>query len=598
MGPPVLVAIGAQPVAAGLEDDVRRFESLDAAAAATGRSPLVLVDPDVTSVSAGAVERLAQAAAQDTTVATVCALRLAADLPPAASPARPAVAAPLAGLVLVTRPALDLVLPLDGAGLDELARRASALGLVHLLADDVAAAPAAAEPDVEAPRHALERAVLAVTTPGRRLSVTIDGRVIGPYRAGTQVHALELIAALARTDALDIRVVVAPDLAAAARELFEQHPRISTVGYEEAAGGGLASTDVAYRPSQAFAQADLDLLAPLGRRLVVWHLDLIAFRSAALNAEPEVWRALRRVTQLSLAAADHVVFSTDAARRDALRDDFVDADRATVVGLGVDHRVVPQAAPAAPAGFDATHPYLLALGADLPHKNLPFARRLAAALDLRLVCAGPGTELGQVSEAEKAFLVARAAAVVYPTLYEGFGLIPFEAGAAGVPCLFAPVSALAETLPAELATLVPWDVEASARAARPLLTPGPERDAHVEGLRRAAAPFTWDAAAAQLVDVYRRTLEQPVTYHAADPGALLAAARDLDRLGHRYGLLEGEFLRYQETIGRDGWALVGEHGLLTPQDRRALLAVLTRPALRGPFQRLLRLGYRAGRRGS
>ncbi len=46
--------------------------------------------------------------------------------------------------------------------------------------------------------------------------------------------------------------------------------------------------------------------------------------------------------------------------------------------------------------------------------------------------------LGPVTEREKAWLLANAGAVVYPSVYEGFGLVPFESALSGVPCVFAP----------------------------------------------------------------------------------------------------------------------------------------------------------------
>ncbi len=560
----------------------------------TGREDVVVRDPAVTDVSPGAVERLLAAAAADSTAATVSALRAPAVVPPPLTTMHPVVAAPVPGLVLVPRATLDLC----GAGtLEEIAAAASGLGLVHLLAADVTATPAGPAPQVPVPHHALDRAVAAAEVRGRRMTVTVDGRAIGPYRAGTQVHALELIAALGRTDAVDLRVIVAHDIAEDARAQFAADPRVTTVTYEEAAHAELPKTDIVHRPSQFFTEHDLALLRPLGERMVITHQDLIAYRAPGRNTEPSAYEAVRLTTRLTLGGCDHVVFFTEAARADALRDDLVTAERSSVVPIGVDHHLARSAAPVAPAGFDPEPPYLLALGADLPHKNLPFARRLAAArLDMRLVTAGPGAELGQVGEAEKAYLLAHAAAVVYPTLYEGFGLIPFEAARAGVPCLFAPVSALRETLGTALATLVPWDVEASAAAVAPLLTDGEERTAHVAALRAVADGFTWDGVAAQLVDVYRRTLETPRPFREVDQADFHAAGVTLDELGHRYGVLQGEHLELRAAIGDEGMALVGPEGVLSHEDRRAMLSVVRRRALAWPLLAVIRLGHRVVRR--
>ena len=74
--------------------------------------------------------------------------------------------------------------------------------------------------------------------------------------------------------------------------------------------------------------------------------------------------------------------------------------------------------------------------------------------------------LGECPEAEKAWLYRNAALVLYPTTFEGFGFIPFEAAEAGAPSLWADQSSMADLLPSEHAGIVPWDVEATAAQRR------------------------------------------------------------------------------------------------------------------------------------
>lgn len=171
-------------------------------------------------------------------------------------------------------------------------------------------------------------------------------------------------------------------------------------------------------------------------------------------------------------------------------------------------------------------------------------------------------------------------------------MIPFEAAAAGTPCLFAPWSALAESLPPSAATLVPWDPVASAKAAGTLLRDGPERSAHLHALAGAAARFRWDDTASRLVDLYEQVV-------AAPPRTLRSAPRD--RLVLEQRLAEVEQLRQQEwqrhlvfreQIGSDGLGLVGPGGVFEAADQRALLALMSRPALRRPAMKAARAAYR------
>jgi alpha-1,3-rhamnosyl/mannosyltransferase len=300
-----------------------------------------------------------------------------------------------------------------------------------------------------------------------------------------------------------------------------------------------------------------------------------------------------------------VAFFSRHARREAVREGLVEPERAKVVLLGTNHRLTAlRPAPARPRGARriGRKPFLLCLGTDFLHKNRLFAIRLLEALrthhgfDGRLVLAGPraatGSSAGEeaeelalkpglrphvvdlaaVDEAGKRWLMEQAAALVYPSAYEGFGLVPFEAGELGVPCFFAPEAALGELLPPEAALLIPWDAEASAERCAALLADPSVRDEHVALLRAAAAPLTWRRTAGDLLGLYREAMDSP----PRDARALVAEV-----IGLRSGSLDAAI----------------------PADmQRPLLAIANRRFLRGLFFGPMRAFYRGirlllGRRG-
>jgi Glycosyl transferases group 1 len=283
-----------------------------------------------------------------------------------------------------------------------------------------------------------------------------------------------------------------------------------------------------------------------------------------------------------------------------------------VTHAGGDHtlpQVQPGAEPPPRAEEITAAPFLLCLGADFRHKNRLFAIRLLEQLrgghgfEGALVLAGPHAargssageeaaylttrpqlarhviELPPVSEGAKLWLLQRAAAVLFPSVYEGFGFVPFEAAEAGVPCVFASQSSLAEVLPEEAATLVPWDVAESAEhIAEVLRDPGPL----LEAVRGAAARFTWDACARGTLEVYSEAVRGPTRE---------ARAVAEDAVG-----LDLEYASLREAAGPDGLALVGPGGALPMRDRRPLLALATRPRLRDPLFAVIRLLYRLAHR--
>jgi glycosyltransferase involved in cell wall biosynthesis len=330
------------------------------------------------------------------------------------------------------------------------------------------------------------------------------------------------------------------------------------------------------------APVNLAWLDGLGERIVITHQDLIAFSNPGYFESFEAWDEHRALTRQSLALADAAVFISDHVRREALAEELVDAGRAIVVPQGVDH---PGAPPQRPEGVPEGE-FVVLLGADFLHKNRAFGVRLASALRERgwegsLVLAGPHVEhgsdgiagLGPVSEAGKAWLYENAALVLYPTVAEGFGLVPFEAAAVGTACMFAPVSSLPEVVGAELATLVPWDADASAHRALELLRDHGKRRSLAEAIAGRGREYTWARTAERLVEVYRDALSRP-------PEPLRAA------------LLGGAGARSDVAN-----ALVGPGGHLPPDVQRALLAISTRPALRKPAFAALRASYRVLKRG-
>ncbi|RKQ92875.1 glycosyltransferase involved in cell wall biosynthesis [Solirubrobacter pauli] len=572
-----------------------------------GAADVVVLEPSAT-IADGAVEALAAARGDDGTVATVSAVTAAGEARLLDAPLRPRVLAPIAGCVLVTRAALDLCGPYD----DGFAERASAAGLLHVLADDVivqAAEPPAPKDEPEPAARARWRARQRASGP---LTVTFDGRILRDSIAGTQVHTLELLAALHRTQALRLRVLLAESVTDTARAVLDTLDGLEYVNQADVLE--VPESAVVHRPYQISSAPDLLTLRHVGERLVVTHQDLIGYHNPTYHLDREHFLAFRQLTRTALAAAHRVVAFSHHVGADLTAEDLVSEDRLRVVHIGVDHRLTELAArPRAPQSPPSA-PYLLCLGTDLRHKNRPFAMHLLRELralgwDGSLVLAGPPVAAGSSTEAEaailaahpdlathvvdagtpdepeKAWLYAHAAGVVYPTTYEGFGLIPFEAAVHGVPCLFAPQASLVETLHGH-DTLVPWDAQASAARVRPLLDAGPERQRLVDAVRAAAQRLTWDATAQALLPVYEESLALP-----ADLGwSALQVEAERREWEHRYWTLFN-------GIGPTGLSLVsGEERLLPEEEQRALAALLQRPASRRPLLALLGAARKAAKR--
>jgi glycosyltransferase involved in cell wall biosynthesis len=182
--------------------------------------------------------------------------------------------------------------------------------------------------------------------------------------------------------------------------------------------------------------------------------------------------------------------------------------RIAVIPLGLDHeRFRP--------GDEPREQFLLYPANPWPHKNHPrlfeaFRQLRRRRPELRLVLTGTGLERlsppegvivrGRVPRDGLASLYRRASALVFPSLYEGFGQPPLEAMASGLPVASSTAGALPEVCGSAARYFDPRSVDEMVETVDSVLDdPQPLVQ---RGLER-AAQFTWDACARAHDKVYR-----------------------------------------------------------------------------------------------
>lgn len=112
--------------------------------------------------------------------------------------------------------------------------------------------------------------------------------------------------------------------------------------------------------------------------------------------------------------------------------------------------------------------------------------------------------LGRVSEAERVALMTGAAVFVYPSFYEGFGLPPLEAMAAGTPVIVSDAGSLPEVCGDAAFTVDPRDADAIASGIVEIFADPILAAKVAESGRLHAAGFTWEKVAAETLETYRR----------------------------------------------------------------------------------------------
>ena len=114
--------------------------------------------------------------------------------------------------------------------------------------------------------------------------------------------------------------------------------------------------------------------------------------------------------------------------------------------------------------------------------------------------------LGYVPDEDLPGLIKGARAVVYPSLYEGFGIPPLEAMAVGTPVLTSNTSSLPEVVGDAAVLVDPEDVGSIASGMEDIWTDGDLRQSLQEKGWLRAQRFAWDKSARQTMDLYNRLL--------------------------------------------------------------------------------------------
>lgn len=261
--------------------------------------------------------------------------------------------------------------------------------------------------------------------------------------------------------------------------------------------------------------------------------DTLAFEERAdTPGERLYWD---RVVPAALKRAAHVITISECSRRDILARWPELEPRLSVIYHGIEAAYFEPPTAAIPAALQQAlggAAYTVYLGGPMKRKRFDWALQVLAAQPdpaLKLVACGFGAAAREaarralphelqgrvlfaefLSDAELQAVYAGAAAVLYPTLYEGFGFPAIEAQAAGVPVIFSPLGSLAE-LVGPLTTLVQAeDLAAWAAALHGAATmPADARADKAAQARDWAQGFRWAESWRRHLDVYRK-VAQPV----------------------------------------------------------------------------------------
>jgi glycosyltransferase involved in cell wall biosynthesis len=260
--------------------------------------------------------------------------------------------------------------------------------------------------------------------------------------------------------------------------------------------------------------------APKGARRVLSAYDMTHELFPSMFPKDDLTTSWKKK---AFARADHIICISENTRRDLLEIFDVPAEKVSVVYLGFDaFRSVAE---------ESTEPlfgnYILYVGQRGGYKNFDrFVSAYASSEwlrnNFRILCFGGGAftkaeremlTLNGVSESliqqldgddsELAACYRNAAAFVYPSMYEGFGIPPLEAMSVGCPVICSNTSSIPEVVGNAGEYFGPSDID-SMRSSMERVLQSAERQADLaaKGFERCKL-FTWEQCANETLAIYK-----------------------------------------------------------------------------------------------
>ena len=380
-----------------------------------------------------------------------------------------------------------------------------------------------------------------------RVNVTLDVSPAVHQRAGLGRYAGELVRALqeAPSRSVNLRVFYTEAGTATPRGTIAALPQFpSRLGYKPWRLAAMASHLARVPFDRLFGYPDIvhatDHLLPHVRATSVFTLHDLIFEVYPEHHKRYNHLFLKLMMPRFLRAADQIICVSEHTRRDAERLYGIERSRMTVIYEAADEHYRPQAdaeqLEVVRQRYQLPERYILHVGTIEPRKNLGALLEAFGALkdhfpEVKLLLVGKKGWLyepffeqlarsglasevcfpGFVREEDLPSVYQLATVFAFPSVYEGFGLPPLEAMACGTPVVASHASSLPEVVGDAGILVSPNDRAALTAALRRVLDDAELRQTmRARGLAQAAR-FSWQRAAQETLEVYRKAKESAVT---------------------------------------------------------------------------------------
>lgn len=368
------------------------------------------------------------------------------------------------------------------------------------------------------------------------MRVAIDAHMVGRQETGNETYIFNLVQALTRLDAENWYALytTAPQNLRTRLQLPANFQVIAIRPAWPILRIPFAMPYTAWRQAADMLHVTYNA-PPLCPCPTVVTVHDISFRLYPEWFSPRDRIILSTLVPLSIRRAARVLTISEHSKRDLVREYGIAPDKIVVTPLAAAEHYRPQQDPAHLAAireqYGLAERFVLAVGNLQPRKNLhrllEAYRRLAAQDELpQLAIVGKshwqGSHIvqlvadyglenrvkftGYVPETDLPRLYNAALCLVFPSLYEGFGLPVLEAMACGTPVLASSASAVSEVAQDAAIVFDPRNVDEIAQALHDVLNDESLRQRLSRKGQERARLFSWERTARLTLDTYREIL--------------------------------------------------------------------------------------------
>ncbi len=299
--------------------------------------------------------------------------------------------------------------------------------------------------------------------------------------------------------------------------------------------------DVSLNLAQVFDINQWNKIFIKSYRSIIWQLDNIFFLNSDYGINFEQWNSIVTNMSTSLNNVDGVAYLSRFVEAQMSQIGLdIPQNRSSVIYPGVDDfNFSSNASDTKSSRVDVIgFPFILVLGTSFKHKNRLYVLRIFSELSKiwngKLVFAGPEPitgssnelerdyidsignifservlDLGRVTEGEKTLLLKNAQVVIFPSITEGFGLIPFEALKHGTPTITSRGGSLNEISPTQGKFLNLTNLDSDLDCIHLMLTDLETRQTQLKAWKELDSKYNWTQTAEMFINFALQIMALP-----------------------------------------------------------------------------------------